>query len=368
MDGIGRKVIEIVSEQMGVERAELSRETHFINDLNADSLDTVELVMEFEDEFELSIPDEEAEACQTIGDAIDYIKLKTPKTESDYPPSGAASGKPVSYSDATVPEEPTAASTLKEDSLRDIARDAWKVYWRSSPGHVLKPSLPILFFGNSERYFESDRRVITLGINPSFHEFPKNDPFQRFPGGAELQEHGETGSLYPRYLRLLDEYFDHDPCDWFKNFDPLLEGLNCSYRNGPNYAIHTDFCSPIATDCAWSAPDMSNDTRISYEGEGIPLWKRLVEHLRPHVILTSLSKKKLEAKEFPFHTIRGWRPIYLVLPSGNAFECQHRVIRVAGDKVHLVWGSQIKGQPFAGLTHDDKRALGKGIASEVFTF
>lgn len=67
------KVIDIVAEQMGVDKDEVSADTHFINDLNADSLDTVELVMEFEDEFETSIPDEEAEKIQTVGAAIDYI-------------------------------------------------------------------------------------------------------------------------------------------------------------------------------------------------------------------------------------------------------------------------------------------------------
>jgi acyl carrier protein len=70
---IKEKVIEIVSEQMGVDKNEVSPETSFINDLNADSLDTVELVMEFEDEFDMSIPDEEAEKIQTVGAAIDYI-------------------------------------------------------------------------------------------------------------------------------------------------------------------------------------------------------------------------------------------------------------------------------------------------------
>ena len=70
---IESKVTEIVAEQMGVDKAEISRETSFANDLNADSLDTVELVMEFEDEFETSIPDEEAEKIQTVGQAIDYI-------------------------------------------------------------------------------------------------------------------------------------------------------------------------------------------------------------------------------------------------------------------------------------------------------
>lgn len=77
---IEAKVIEIVSEQMGVDKTEITRETSFINDLNADSLDTVELVMEFEDEFDMSIPDEEAEKIQTIGAAIDYI-VKIAKTK-----------------------------------------------------------------------------------------------------------------------------------------------------------------------------------------------------------------------------------------------------------------------------------------------
>ena len=56
VQAVEQKVIDIISEQMGVDKAEISRETSFINDLNADSLDTVELVMEFEDEFGMSIP------------------------------------------------------------------------------------------------------------------------------------------------------------------------------------------------------------------------------------------------------------------------------------------------------------------------
>jgi acyl carrier protein len=77
---IEQKVIEIISEQMGVDKSEITRETSFINDLNADSLDTVELVMEFEDEFDMSIPDEEAEKIQTVGAAIDYI-INAAKTQ-----------------------------------------------------------------------------------------------------------------------------------------------------------------------------------------------------------------------------------------------------------------------------------------------
>ncbi|MFQ5430217.1 MAG: acyl carrier protein [Phycisphaerae bacterium] len=70
---IKEKVVKIVSEQMGVDQSEITMDTSFVNDLNADSLDTVELVMELEDEFELSIPDEEAEKIGTVGTAVDFI-------------------------------------------------------------------------------------------------------------------------------------------------------------------------------------------------------------------------------------------------------------------------------------------------------
>ena len=70
---IEAKVIDIVAEQMGVDKAEITRQTSFVNDLNADSLDTVELVMEFEDEFETSIPDDKAELIKTVGEAISVI-------------------------------------------------------------------------------------------------------------------------------------------------------------------------------------------------------------------------------------------------------------------------------------------------------
>ncbi|MEY2784512.1 MAG: Acyl carrier protein [Planctomycetota bacterium] len=74
---IEERVIKIVCDQMGTTPDKITKESSFINDLGADSLDTVELVMEFEDEFEISIPDEDAEKIQTVGNAIDYITSKS---------------------------------------------------------------------------------------------------------------------------------------------------------------------------------------------------------------------------------------------------------------------------------------------------
>lgn len=73
---IEERVKKIVCDQMGTTPDKITNDTSFINDLGADSLDTVELVMELEDEFEISIPDEDAEKIQTVGAAIGYIENK----------------------------------------------------------------------------------------------------------------------------------------------------------------------------------------------------------------------------------------------------------------------------------------------------
>lgn len=73
-DEISEKVCAIVVNQLDVEKEKVKPEASFINDLGADSLDIVELVMELEEEFDMSIPDEDAEKIRTVGEAIDYIK------------------------------------------------------------------------------------------------------------------------------------------------------------------------------------------------------------------------------------------------------------------------------------------------------
>jgi acyl carrier protein len=73
-DSIDAKVREIIINELGVESEKVTNEASFVEDLGADSLDTVELVMAFEEEFGIDIPDEDAEQMRTVGDAIDYIK------------------------------------------------------------------------------------------------------------------------------------------------------------------------------------------------------------------------------------------------------------------------------------------------------
>ncbi|MEJ2594693.1 MAG: acyl carrier protein [bacterium] len=74
MSDVREKVVSIIVDKLGVEESEVTNEASFTNDLGADSLDTVELIMEFEKEFNLSIPDEEAEKIETVGNAVSYIE------------------------------------------------------------------------------------------------------------------------------------------------------------------------------------------------------------------------------------------------------------------------------------------------------
>lgn len=76
MSSIIERVTKIVVDKLGVDASEISEEASFTNDLGADSLDTVELIMEFEKEFEISIPDEEAVNIQTVGQAVQYVESK----------------------------------------------------------------------------------------------------------------------------------------------------------------------------------------------------------------------------------------------------------------------------------------------------
>ena len=80
---IEQKVRDIIVEQLGVDPEQVTQEASFVDDLGADSLDTVELVMALEEEFDLEIPDEDAEKITTVGEAIEYIERNMEKEEAE---------------------------------------------------------------------------------------------------------------------------------------------------------------------------------------------------------------------------------------------------------------------------------------------
>ena len=79
---VEKRVVEIICQHLAVDQEKVKRETSFIEDIGADSLDIVELVMELEEEFDITIPDDQAEKIKTVGDSIDYIENELKKKQS----------------------------------------------------------------------------------------------------------------------------------------------------------------------------------------------------------------------------------------------------------------------------------------------
>lgn len=79
LESIEKRVFEIIKDQLGVNESDINNKASFVDDLGADSLDTVEMIMAFEEEFEIEIPDEDAEKIASVGDVVKYIEEKTNK-------------------------------------------------------------------------------------------------------------------------------------------------------------------------------------------------------------------------------------------------------------------------------------------------
>lgn len=254
-------------------------------------------------------------------------------------------------------EKPDTASP----PLAAIARDAWRLHrdaLKQEKTSVLRESMPVLYFGNEIGYRASKQRVVTVGLNPSHDEFPDNEAFRRFRIALPI---GNEPSFYRRYFKALNNYFVEDPCPWFHAFVPLLEGLDASYYPNANHrVIHTDLCSALATNPAWSG--LSADERRYLQRDGVPLWHRLINELRPHLILTSLGQEHLERIEL--QKLCEWERVETVRRrSGEAFEIKYCRIRVGDDaETILVHGDGMRGRPFATLDKKSKRELGKLVA------
>jgi|SRR5579863_7391181 len=114
------------------------------------------------------------------------------------------------------------------DSTRDdLIRESWQVHRRFvDQPFLVKPSIPIHFFGDSDKYFDSELKVITLGLNPSRCEFPEKDRFSRFSSAREIHPRVLEGASYAEYLQALNGYFLEPPNDpyksWFNSFEHLL--------------------------------------------------------------------------------------------------------------------------------------------------
>jgi hypothetical protein len=183
--------------------------------------------------------------------------------------------------------------------LDTVAAEAWEEFRRfASAPDIVAASMPILYFGDSRSYFASKCRIVTVGLNPSRTEFPAHRPTLRFPAIMGLPTDCPSRVSLEQYRGALDSYFCNDPYHWFRCFRAVLAGLDSSYDEArANQALHTDLCSPLATDPTWSR--LSPLVQQGLQAGGVRLWHRLMVALLPHAIIISVKGANRALIDFP---------------------------------------------------------------------
>lgn len=253
---------------------------------------------------------------------------------------------------------------IERTDLREIVDAAWRAYDNAArlPSRV-EPAAPILFFGDLDAYRASEIRVLTVGVNPSNHQFPSRWPFLRFPliDNAAAREPD-------RYIKALSAYFHGEPyLRWLGAFKPLLEGIGASYSPGAaSTALHTDIGSPVATNPTWTK--LRSTEKAILETEGGPLWHRLLEALNPKMVVLSVAKRHLARIEF--EALSEWKFVHTFEQTGSGeprshpYKIETRWYWVGGQPSLFVFG-QAAQTPFGRLHHSQRREAG-AVALEVY--
>ena len=259
-----------------------------------------------------------------------------------------------------MPSQPFTTSTASEwrQRLSPSVALAWEAFDRASslPSRVA-PAAPILFFGDLDAYMTSPLRVLTVGLNPSLHEFPKDEPFRRFPLTGDSSDREAAC-----YLDAMSAYFRTKPYSgWFNSFDRLLNGTESSYYEGKatSTALHTDICSPVATEPTWRKLRQAVQSALVKDGD--PLWHTLLEVLRPQIVFLSVARDHIERIRFTPTSEWDTAHIFEQTQSGEPrrppYEILRRWYEVGGERSLFVCGRAAQ-TPFGLLSHTQKIEAG----------
>ena len=199
------------------------------------------------------------------------------------------------------------------------------------------PTLPIVWFGDSQAYFTSERRIVTIGLNPSLKEFSD----KRFDSTIDWS--GKDVSL--RLSETLNQYFNYNPYwSWFHHFETVLELLHASYRVGSfrDRAVHIDVFSSIATNPTWGKLSESIRNRL----QRTDLFKRLLAELNPDVILYSANEAVRNTLFPDFELIDEAQ--YTKNNDSQVRGVHVRLYRHGN--VRLLTGRNMHGTPFGGMS------------------
>lgn len=251
----------------------------------------------------------------------------------------------------------------------------WNHFWRNtkSSKEIVYPSIPILYFGDRDACIKSRIKIVTVGLNPSFNEFPSDRPFARFPTANSLLINQGTIPKYETYQKILNQYFTDGALpykSWFSSFEPILNGLNASYyKTKGNTALHTDICTPLATRTTWSdlKRTLSQKGLNSLKKEGTEIWHSLINELKPDTILISVAHSYLGEIKFPKRV--PWSLLSRIETNKkgekrNPYDIIFSRLALK-DKESLIVFGRAAQKPFSLISDLQKIAIGKMIAEIV---
>ena len=258
----------------------------------------------------------------------------------------------------TLESQPHEASTpTVSDAL--LLR-TWALYDTFNDEALVRPSIPIAYFGDAEAYSRSPIRIVTVGLNPSRLEFPVANPFRRFPG-ADPSQGDESRRLVQNYRAALDSYFRSAPyMGWFGSYEAILNGAGASYlEGGRSIAIHTDICSPLATDPTWNRLSQAQQNQL--EPGGAAVWHQLIAELQPNLIVASIAARHLAKIRFD----RLSAPSLLwTVDRDRPFQVHQQWLDIRPNRALLIWGRAVN-LPFGSVSRADRMRIGAAAAEAL---
>ncbi|QGG48013.1 hypothetical protein [Heliorestis convoluta] len=243
-----------------------------------------------------------------------------------------------------------------DSQLNSIIEKSWYLYVKyrgKDNAFIVKPSIPILWFGNYSKYKNSHKKVVTLAINPSNDEFKlnKDDPYSfiRFKRGAEIYfKNSLSNEDKLIYVETLNKYFEDEPYNsWFRRLETPLNYINSTYggKTGDyrysNYALHIDLC-PLATQEKWGK--INNSIKDSLIEDFQPLLNDLIEYLNPSIIMASISSSSLKS----LFNIRSKEDAVVSFENqSNGFVRKYKY-----NDIYIYNGRNMRGTPFGAMTNE----------------
>lgn len=236
---------------------------------------------------------------------------------------------------------------IMNEKISKIIDGYWEEYVRlKNEDFAVKPSIPVIWFGDLDAYEKSDKKIVTVALNPSNKEFcNENGPsFFRFKDGEKIHKKDVLDNSDKECLiGTLNRYFKDEPYyRWFNDFERPLNFINASYYTSaqPNTAIHIDIYTAVATDPTWGGLSDKQKNKIVGNTKKPPeLFMQLLDFLAPDIILYSANKDVLR-RAFGFKEPEPWDEQYSTGSKGFNIETYRYKNSL------IIYGRNNYGKPF----------------------